>query len=253
MSEGEMIQDQNAEEVETVDMNTIMEKLNKYDEKFEQVLGLILLNQQKQETSLGELEKIKNEMNNQKQQQTIQQQQIVQPIQQQQQLATTVSDARTTKINFQTPAQQTTQSSKKDMSWTIQTEKFKRDGDISDNDSDSQIESNVNIRRRNGRTESGRVENSRRLSYLTGLGEEDESQNRKTLMYQAQPDYSNIELKTLTVKSVHKFMRDIAVYQRKYQTTLPVSTMISQTIIKLLIATSKNEVLNEENFYRLKS
>ena len=117
--------------------------------------------------------------------------------------------------------------------------------------SDEEYEEYAGTKNRRRSLDTGRDKTSNRTSYLSNLGDKSQLRPRETIMYQAQPDYTHIELKALTIKTVHKFMREVATYQRKYNIELPVATLISHTVVKLLISASDWETLNESNFYTL--
>ena len=117
--------------------------------------------------------------------------------------------------------------------------------------SDEEYEGYARMKNRRKSLDNSRDRRTNRTSYLSNLGDRSQLRPRETIMYQAQPDYTHIQLKVLSIKAVHKFMREVATYQRMYNIELQVATLISHTVVKLLISASDWETLNESNFYSL--
>jgi len=94
----------------------------------------------------------------------------------------------------------------------------------------------------------------RRSSFVGNLKREmDVIANNQPLMYQLQPDFSDILLRELTPKAAMYFFKAIDIYQRKYNCSLKVATMIAPNVAEILIAENKHKNINDRTFYSLSS
>lgn len=123
-----------------------------------------------------------------------------------------------------------------------------------DSSSDSSTESPISSNSESDNEGEDILNLGKRLSFVGNLKRNMEGiANNQPLMYQLQPDFSDILLKELTPKAAMYFFKAIDIYQRKYNCSLKVATMVAPNVAEILIAENKHKNINDRTFYSLSS